>query len=155
MPGLPHAARRTLLGTFLMRHATGVAEVALAFDRAACARRGHRLVEWQCDWQAALRLGSATVVPDAWLAYRTPEWELSAFVEVDLGTEGTRFFTRKIDRYLALHRGGEWSARFETWPLVLIVAPTPARANALRRACALAVAADCMAMLRGEEPSSR
>ena len=139
MPGLPRAARRTLLGTFLMRHATSVAEVALAFDRAARARRGHRLVEWQCDWQGALRLGAGMVVPDAWLAYRTPDWELSAFVEVDLGTEGTRFFTRKIDRYLALHRSGEWSARFESWPLVLIVAPAPTRANALRRACDLTV----------------
>src|SRR5947207_9055656 len=44
MPGLPRAARRTLLGTFLMRHATTLGDVALAFDRAARARHGHRLV---------------------------------------------------------------------------------------------------------------
>ena len=29
-----------------------------------------------------------------------PGAELTAFLEVDLGTEGTRFFGRKIDRYL-------------------------------------------------------
>ncbi len=38
------------------------------------------------------------MVPDARIVYATCDRELDALIEVDLGTEGTRFFGRRIER---------------------------------------------------------
>ena len=110
------------------------AEVALAFQRTARAHTGHEVVDWEPDWQAAERIGLSTLVPDGHLGYRTSNGRLDALVEVDLGTEGTRFFVRKISRYLDLYRSGAWRAHFPTWPVVLTVTLSPTRATSLRRA---------------------
>lgn len=131
-PGQP-SRKPTSKGTFLMHHAIATADVALAFRRAA-ARRGDEILEWECDWKAALRVGSALVVPDARLVYATAEHELEALIEIDIGTEGTRFFARKIARYVELFRGGTWRERFPIWPLVLTITPSQQRATALKRA---------------------
>jgi hypothetical protein len=124
-------------GSFLMRHGQMAAEVALAFRRAAQSRPGHQLIEWECDWAAAMKLGSGLVVPDGRIVYHTRHWEFSAFLEVDLATEGTRFFARKIERYLDLYLGGSWRKELARWPLVVTVAPTMARADALKAATEL------------------
>jgi hypothetical protein len=126
--------RRPTRGTFLTQHALATADVALAFRRSALGRPGHEVIEWECDQQAAQRLGTSVVVPDAHLVYATETQELDAFIEVDLGTEGTRFFARKIERYLELYRSGTWRERLPVWPIVLTVAPTEHRALALQRA---------------------
>src|SRR5438309_2513963 len=55
-PGLP-SRQPNLRGTSLMSHGLMCAEVALAFRRAARANPGHELLDWECDWQAAERLG--------------------------------------------------------------------------------------------------
>ena len=123
-------------GSFLMRHGQMTADVALAFRRAARMHAGHELVEWECDWAAAERLGSSYVVPDARMAYETPKWVLSAFVEVDLATEGTRFFAGKIDRYLCLYLNRAWRQHLEVWPVILTVTPSDERASALTAATA-------------------
>lgn len=123
-------------GSFLMRHAQMTAEVALAFRRAARVYAGHELVEWECDWAAAERLGSSYVVPDARMAYETPKWVLNAFVEVDLATEGTRFFAGKIDRYLRLYLNRAWRQHLQVWPVILTVTPSDERASALTAATA-------------------
>src|SRR5438552_15558431 len=81
-----------------------------------------------------MKLGSGLVVPDARFVYHTRHWEFSAFLEVDLATEGTRFFARKIGRYLDLRLDGSWRNQLPRWPLVLTVAPTMARAEALKAA---------------------
>jgi hypothetical protein len=119
-----------------MGHGLMCADVALAFRQAARAHVGHELVDWECDWAAAERLGSTVVVPDAHLAYRAEGSTLDAFLEVDLGTEGSRVFGRKVDRYLDLYRNGEWRAHLPVWPLVITVTVSPTRAALLRRATA-------------------
>jgi len=134
VPGLPLRRDSAIRGTFLVGHAAMTADVALAFRRAARTRAGHELVDWECDWQAALRLGSSTVIPDARLVYRTAGYELTAFIEIDLGTEGTRFFARKVERYLDLYVSGDWRSYLSVWPLVLTVTPQQSRASALRLA---------------------
>lgn len=129
-------ARRARLkspGTVLVRHALATADVLLAFRRSARSQADHELVAWECDWQAAMALGSSLVVPDAYLLYRVAEQRLHAFVEIDLGTEHTRFVAEKMRQYLELQRAGSWRARFPVWPLVLIVAETDARVVQLRR----------------------
>src|SRR3989442_14355219 len=116
-----------------MGHGLMCAEVALAFRRAAHSNPGHELLDWECDWQAAERLGARLVVPDAHLVYSTSDRTLDAFIEVDLAPEGSRVFAWKIRRYLDLYRGGSWIRHLKVWPRVLTVAPTPARASILRR----------------------
>jgi len=133
--GLP-AGRPGIRSATLLGHGLMCADVALAFRATARARAGHELVEWECDWAAAERLGSTVVVPDAHLVYRAGRTTLDAFLEVDLGTEGSRVFARKIERYLSLYRSGEWQAHLPVWPLVVTVTPNATRAALLRRASA-------------------
>ena len=83
-------------------------------------------------WVVVAAVLGSGLVPDARLAYTTPAWRLDAFVEVDLATEGTRFFSAKIGRYVDLYRSGTWSAHLPTWPAVLTVTPTLRRASTLR-----------------------
>lgn len=134
-PGLssrqPH-----LRGTSLMGHALMCAEVALAFRRAAIARSVHQLVEWVYDWQTIERLGADRVVPDGLLVYASREWEFTAFLEVDLATEGARVFAHKVERYIETLRRGDWRVHMPAWPIVLTVASTPGRATVLERVTA-------------------
>lgn len=132
-PGLK-ARRPPFRGTLFMGHALMTAEIALAIRRSARSHPGHALIEWECDWQAAERLGSPLVVPDAHFVYRTATCEIEALVEVDLGTERTSRFARKIDGYLDVFRDGSWRTLLPVWPLVLTVTQSEARATALRRA---------------------
>lgn len=129
-------------GTFLLRHSLAAGEVVLAFMRSAAASAGHALVEVATDWECAERLGHGVIVPDLFLTYATLREEILAFVEVDLGTAGSRFFRRKIDRYLALHRSATWEKTLGIWPVVLTVTPTDARARLLRGVTERALAAD-------------
>lgn len=119
-------------GSFLLAHSLMAADVALAFTRAAQGREGHELIEWESVWQPAKRARTSRVVPDARLVYRTESWRLDAFVEIDLATEGTRYFAGKIRRYLEFHRSADWRAQLPTWPVVLTITPTAERASALR-----------------------
>jgi hypothetical protein len=129
-PDLPvrRPARRA---PFLFVHSVMATDVELAFRRTARGRQGHELELWECDWQIATKLGGKTVIPDARFVYRLREALLRAFVEVDLGTEGTRFFGRKVDRYIHLYRDGAWRGLLPRWPVVLTVTPTEARAVSL------------------------
>ncbi len=136
--GFP-ARRPARRGTFLLAHGLATAEVALAF-RDAARTNGHEILDWSCGWEAAERFGSGYVVPDARLVYQTAECMLEAFLEVDLGSEGTRFFARKVERYLDLYRSGEWRRHLRKWPAVLTVTQTEARASALRHATESALA---------------
>ncbi len=129
-PDLP-PRRPTGDGTFLMQHALMTADVALAFRRTARSQPGHELLDWECDWQARQRLGLSVLVPDAYFVYATTDLELAAFLEVDLGTEGTRFFVGKVRRYLDLYRSGGWRERLASWPLILVVTPTDRRTQLL------------------------
>jgi len=130
-PGLP-ARESGSRRPFLLQHSLATAEVALAFQRSA-RELGHQLVEWECDWSAAERFGAGAVVPDAHLLYTSHEYELEAFLEIDLGTERMRYFAEKLRRYIELWRGGTWRARLASWPLVLAIVRDERRAVSLMR----------------------
>ncbi len=120
-------------GTFLLRHALTTAEVALAFAEAAERNRGHAVVAFDCDWQAAQRVNGYVLVPDAYLVYATDYVELHAFLEIDLGTAGSTFFRRKIERYLELYRSDRWRKTLGVWPSVRVIAPSEQRTALLKR----------------------
>jgi len=140
-------------GTFLLRHALALADIALAFEREARQNAGHAVVVWEPDWEAAQRADRLVVVPDAFLMYAAPPSVLDAFVEMDLGTMGSRFFQRKIERYLELYRGETWKGHLPSWPTVLTVTTSPTRSLLLRSATERALGdADTNARLhRGTE----
>jgi hypothetical protein len=119
---------------FLAPHSVMTTEIELAFRRAATANTHQELVFWEADWQIAMRVGDLAVVPDARLVYRIGEWRNHLFIEADLGTEGTRFFARKIARYVQLYESGRWREFLRVWPRVLTVTLTDARAASLERA---------------------
>jgi hypothetical protein len=129
---------RAARGPFLMRHALAVADALLAFHESAQAH-DHELTSWEPAWQLALRLGQGRIVPDAHFVYRTPAVEFEALLEVDLGTEGSRFFAGKITRYLALWRSGSWRSVFTDWPVILVITPTEQRARLLKQATEVAI----------------
>lgn len=149
-PALP-ARRPAPRGTFLMRHGMMTADIAIAFRRSARSHSGHELVDWECDWQAAQRLNGSPVVPDAHFVYATEDYEIDVFLEVDVGTEGTRFFARKVARYLELYQSGRWREQLAVWPLILTVTPDERRALALRRASETVVGRESDSLRRGIE----
>ncbi len=73
-----------LRGSWLMGHGLMCAEVALAFQRSAQRNPGHQLNEWRYDWQTAQGLGTRDLIPDGFFEYESRQWEIGAFVEVDL-----------------------------------------------------------------------
>ena len=85
-------------------------------------------------------LGLLPVAPDAKLTYQRGGRRTHAFIEADRGSEGTRFFGRKIERYLDLYRDDS-RLPFPVWPLILTVALTEARVSELRHATEVAVRA--------------
>ncbi|MDP9280694.1 MAG: replication-relaxation family protein [Chloroflexota bacterium] len=137
-PDLP-ARRPPRRAPFLFAHSVMATDVELAFRRTVRRCPAHELELWECDWQIAMRLGSKAVIPDARLVYRFGTSRLHAFVEVDLRTEGTRFFGRKVERYVRLYRDGAWTAFLRVWPVVLTITPTDARAASLRDATTAAL----------------
>jgi hypothetical protein len=131
---------RAARGPFLMRHNLAVTDALLAFHESAV-QQNHELTSWETTWQLALKLGQGRIVPDAHLMYRTSTVELEALLEVDLGTEGSRFFAGKIARYLALWRSGSWRGVFTDWPVILVIAPTDQRVRLLKQATETAIRA--------------
>jgi hypothetical protein len=120
--------------TLFIEHALMAADVALAFLRTARSHPGHDLSAWESDREAAECLGPSHVVPDGRLVYATGDWEVSAFVEIDLATEQPSRFAEKVREYLDACASGSWRARLPAWPLVLTITPSGIRATALRRA---------------------
>ena len=139
-------------GSFLLEHSLVAADVALAFRWAGRSHLGHDLLEWEADWQVGQRLAGSRVRPDARLVYLTPTEELEALVEVDLGTEGSLSWQRKVSGYLDLYRLGRWPG-LTGWPVVLTVAPTRRRVELLTRATSDLIARqpDAARLLAGTE----
>lgn len=132
-PDLP-AHRPPRRAAFLAPHSIVTAEIELAFRRAARAVADQDVELWEADWQIAMRLGDRAVIPDARLAYRVGSTRYHMFIETDLGSEGTRFFARKIERYVALYEDGAWRDFVRVWPRIVTVTLTDARAASLHRA---------------------
>ena len=129
-----YPAPRAPRGMLLVRHAIASADVVLAFDRAARSNANHELVGWATDADLGRDLGPMLLLPDLYLTYATDDVELHAFVEVDLGSEGSRVIATKIDQYLQLWRSGTIHERVGLWPVVLWVTTNPTRARLLQRA---------------------
>ena len=132
-PELPRR-RPAVRSAFLAPHSILTTDIELAFRRSAALEPDTSFEIWEADWQLAMRLGDGAVIPDARVTLRVGTWRCHLFIEADLGTEGTRFFARKMGRYVDLHAGGAWREFIRVFPQIVTVTLTEARAASLHRA---------------------
>jgi hypothetical protein len=118
--------------TVMLEHAIALADIALAFRDAAMRARDTWLC-WDSDWEAVERIGSAIVIPDAFVTLERMGWRTRAFIEADRATERESAFARKLLRYIELYRADDWRASFGAWPLILTVTTSDAHARVLCR----------------------
>ena len=112
------------------------------------ARRGDiEVLELQTEpasWQQSLsRHGTAlSLKPDLRLVTATSDFEHHWFIEADMATEHLPVIRRQCAAYEAFRATGRYEARHGLFPAVLWVAPTPARAAAIRAVVAATAGLD-------------
>ena len=80
---------------------------------------------------------ASSLLPDGYLELTIPEGVLTAFVEVDLGTERSAIWGEKVRKYLQLALSGEYERRFrESRFRVLVVANSERRMHSIRKTVA-------------------
>jgi hypothetical protein len=124
-------APRPPRGTLLVRHALATADVVVALQRHA--RLHEDELGWQTDREVGAELGPLPVLPDLYVTYATRTLELHAFVEVDLGSEGSRILAEKTAKYLDTWHAGRVQEQLGLWPVVAWVVPNDARAGVMLR----------------------
>ena len=117
--------------TLLLGHATMLADIAIAL-RDGARRAGVALV-WESDWEAVTRIGSALAIPDAFVILEHGGWRTRAFIEADRSTEHEDAFAQKVRRYVQLYLADDWRAAISSWPLILTITLSGARARELAR----------------------
>jgi len=113
-------------------HALAVAEVhtlLVEADRGGRLELIERSAEPAC-WRQLGGIGSFAgrqLKPDSFVRFAAQGWEYSVFVEVDLGTEGSRTIQRKLGAYVSYHRLGVEQERYGVYPKVQWLTTTPSR----------------------------
>lgn len=125
--------RRSLVpGTLFVRHALMVSELhSLLVERDRS--RSFELLELTAEpscWRKYDGLGGQrqTLKPDSYARLGIGKYEYSYFIEVDMGTEGSRALERQLRLYVAYHRTGQEQAEHDVFPQVLWLTPNERRA---------------------------
>jgi hypothetical protein len=121
-------------GTLFLRHALQVAElhtVLTELDRHGRIELLELVAEPACwriygDGQSRVSLK-----PDSYVRLGVGEYEDSYFIEVDMGTEGSRAIDNKLEAYLAYYRSGLEQREHGVFPSVLWLAPDAERAGVI------------------------
>jgi len=80
---------------------------------------------------------SVPLMPDGYLELMREATVHPMFLEVDLGTESSRVWKRKVELYLKFHLGGEFEQKFQRKRFrVLVVLPSERRMAAIRKTVA-------------------
>jgi hypothetical protein len=85
-------------------------------------------------WRSYAGIGgfaSSQLKPDSFVRFGRGDYEYSVFIEVDMGTEGSRTIGRKLGSYLSYHRLGIEQERFGVSPKVEWLTTTPDRLDFL------------------------
>jgi hypothetical protein len=124
--------RSAVPGSLFVAHALAVAEVhaqLVEADRGGRLALIERSAEPAC-WRSFGGIGSFAsrqLKPDSFVRFDAQDWEHSAFIEVDRGTEGSRTIARKLGAYLDYHRLGQEQERYGVFPKVQWLTTTPSR----------------------------
>jgi hypothetical protein len=140
----PERSRRRshLPGTLFLNHSLQVAELHTLLVEADRSRRVELLelaAEPAC-WRSygGTHGQRCTLKPDSYVRLGAGAYEDSYFIEVDMGTEGSRALERKLRDYLAYEASGIEQAARGVFPKTLWLAPDAERAKAIE---------DCIARL--------
>lgn len=77
--------------------------------------------------------GSITLKPDAYVQLGVGDLELSAFIEMDMGSESLPTIERKCQRYLAYWQGGLEQQRSGVFPRIWWLVPSPHRLDGITK----------------------
>jgi hypothetical protein len=128
-------------GTLFVAHALAVAEL---HARLVETDRAGRIELIELAGEAASRrryngpLGPRVLKPDSFVRLGQGKYEDSYFIEVDMGTEGSRALLAKLNQYAEYEATGHEQAEHGVFPLTLWLVPDAERA---------AVIADCVGRL--------
>jgi Replication-relaxation len=135
---LPDRRRRRarVPGNLFVDHALQVAELHTLLIEADRARRVEllELIAEPACWRSYGGVGAqrdATLKPDSFVRLGAGEFEDSYFIEVDMGTEGSRAVDRQLRAYVAHHASGQEQAERGVFPKALWLAPDARRVAAL------------------------
>lgn len=133
----PERRRRRSLtpGTLFVRHTLQIAELHTRLIEADRSGRVELLAlsaEPAC-WRQWSGHGNLPPIlkPDSYVRLGTPDYEDSAFIEVDRGTEGSRALDRQLRTYVAYYDSGQEQAAHGVFPKTLWLAPTDQRVAAI------------------------
>lgn len=134
------SARRTrrsaVPGSLFIDHAVAVAEVhtqLVEADRGERLELLERIAEPAC-WRSYAGIGnfaSSQLKPDSFVRFAAQDYEYSVFIEVDMGTEGSRTIQRKLGSYVGYHRLGIEQERYGVFPKVQWLTTTASRVDFL------------------------
>ncbi|HEX7245076.1 MAG TPA: replication-relaxation family protein [Solirubrobacterales bacterium] len=127
--------RSRIPGMLFMNHALQVAELHARLAEAASGGR-IELLELRAEpacWRAYGGVGAQPLVlkPDSFLRVGAGEFEDSYFIEVDMGSEGSRALMRQLMAYVAYYDSGREQAEHGVFPKVLWLAPDAGRVSAI------------------------
>lgn len=132
--------RSEIPGTLFIDHALQVAELHTLLTEADRSRTVELL---ELDGEPACWRSYAgahgqrrTLKPDSYVRLGVGAYEDSYFIEVDMGTEGSRALERKLKDYLAYEASGVEQAERGVFPKTLWLAPQAERANAIEECIA-------------------
>jgi hypothetical protein len=129
----PERRRRRSLtpGTLFVRHALQVSELHTLLTESDRSRH-FELLELACEphcWRSfgGMSGHAHTLKPDSFVRLGLGAYEDSYFIEVDMGTEGSRALERQLQLYVAYARSGAEQAERGVFPLTLWLAPDSKR----------------------------
>jgi hypothetical protein len=119
-------------GTLFLAHSLQIAELhtlLVEADRAGSIE----LIELAGEVGSRRRYGGRRMLrPDSYLRLGVGEYEDDYFIEVDMGTEGSRALTTKLRQYVEYQASGREQAEHGIFPKVLWTTPDEARAEVIR-----------------------
>lgn len=127
--------RSRIPGTLFLNHALAVAELHTRLVEAG--RDGRiELLELRAEpacWRSYGGVGTSALIlkPDSFLRVGVGEFEFVYFIEVDMGSEGSRALESQLKAYLAYYDSGSEQAEHGVFPKVLWLAPDERRAAAI------------------------
>lgn len=133
---VPHSAPQrknnaALVGDLFIEHQLALNSLILELQYRPIPIHGIALCRWRYFSQPISQ--KFPLIPDAYIELNSPSGIKAMFLEVDLGTESARVWTRKVQLYLRFALSGEFQRAFHQPQFrVLVVAPSERRLRSIR-----------------------
>jgi Replication-relaxation len=122
-----------LVGDLFIEHQLAVNSVYCAFKQQAASVHGVSFRFWRAFSKTLTP--DVRLIPDGYVECETPSGILTAFLEIDLGTESLRVWKEKVENYLRYAASGAFEKEFgETRFRVLVIANSERRLESIRGA---------------------